>query len=48
MKQLVEHVAGDEESSAGVVAKYLDEQGPKFVEVVANKSKALKENNTLR
>ena len=26
MKQLVEHVAGDEESSAGVVAKYLDEQ----------------------
>ena len=25
MKQLVEHVAGDEESSAGVVAKYLDE-----------------------
>ena len=29
MKQLVEHVAGDEESSAGVVAKYLDEQGPK-------------------
>ena len=44
MKQLVEHVAGDEESSAGVVAKYLDEQGPKFVEVVAKKSKALKEN----
>ena len=45
MKQLVEHVAGDEESSAGVVAKYLDEQGPKFVEVVGKKSrKSLKEN----
>ena len=44
MKQLVEHVAGDEESSAGVVAKSLDEQGPKFIEVVAKKSKALKEN----
>ena len=45
MEQLVEHVAGgDEESSAGVMAKYLDERGPKFVEVVAKKSKALKEN----
>ena len=45
IKQLVEHVAGgDEESSAGVVAKYLDERGPKFVEVVAKKSKELKEN----
>ena len=44
MKQLVEHVAGDEESSAGVVAKSLDEQGPKSIEVVAKKSKALKEN----
>ena len=45
MEQLVEHVAGgDEESKAGVVAKYLDQQDPKFVEVVAKKSKALKEN----
>ena len=44
MKQLVERVAGDEESRAGVVAKSLDEQGPKFIEVVAKKSKALKEN----
>ena len=45
MEQLVEHVAGgDEESKAGVVAKYLDQQDPKFVEVVAEKSKALKEN----
>ena len=44
MKQLVKHVAGDEESSAGVVAKSLDEQGQKFIEVVAKKSKALKEN----
>ena len=44
MEQLVEHVAGgDEESKAGVVAKYLDHQDPKFVEVVAKKSKALKE-----
>jgi len=41
MEQLVEHVAeGDEESKAGVV----DQQDPKFVEVVAKKSKALKEN----
>ena len=41
MEQLVEHVAGgDEESKAGVVAKYLDQQDPKFVEVVAKKSKA--------
>ena len=37
---------GDEESSAGVVAKYLDEQEPKFVEVVSKKSKELKENKT--
>ena len=44
MKQLVEHVVGDKESSAGVVAKSLDEQGPKSFEVVAKKSKALKEN----
>ena len=45
MEQLVEHVAGgDEESKAGVVAKYFDQQDPKFVEVVAKKSKALKEN----
>ena len=45
MEQLVEHVAGgDEESKAGIVAKYLDQQDPKFVEVVAKKSKALKEN----
>ena len=45
MEQLVEHVAGgDEESKAGVVAKYLDQQDPKLVEVVAKKSKALKEN----
>ena len=45
MEQLVEHVAGgDEESKAGVVAKYLDQQDPKFVDVVAKKSKALKEN----
>ena len=42
MEHLVEHVAGgDEESKAGVVANYQD---PKFVEVVAKKSKALKEN----
>ena len=35
MEQLVEHVAGGyEESKAGVVAKYLDQQDPKFVEVV--------------
>ena len=41
MEQLVEHVAeGDEESKVGVV----DQQDPKFVEVVAKKSKALKEN----
>ena len=45
MEHLVEHVAGgDEESKAGVVVKYLDQQGPKLVEVVAKKSKALKEN----
>ena len=47
MEQLVEHVAGgDEESKAGVVAKYLDQQDTKFVEVVAKKSKSLKENKT--
>ena len=40
MEQLVEHVAGgDEESKAGVVAKYLDQQDPKFVEVVAKSRK---------
>jgi hypothetical protein len=33
-----------EGSKAGVAAKYLAQQGPKFVEVVAKKSKALKEN----
>ena len=45
MEQLVEHMTGgDEESKAGVVAEYLDQQDPKFVEVVAKKSNALKEN----
>ena len=40
MEQLVEHMAGgDEESKAGVVAKYLDQQDPKFVEVVAKSRK---------
>ena len=39
MEQLVEHVAGgDEESKAEVVAKYLDQQDPKFVEVVASRN----------
>ena len=43
MEQLVEHVAGgDEESKAGVVAKYLDQQDPKFVEVVAKKVESIK------
>ena len=41
---MVKHVAGENiENQAGLVARYLDGQGPKLAEAVSNKSKILKE-----
>ena len=44
VENVVKHVAGENiENQAGLVARYLDGQGPKFAEAVSKKSKILKE-----